>query len=58
MLRVCRACGRYTLRAACPACQGDTRNPHPARFSPTDRWGKYRRALTAPAVASPGPRTE
>ncbi len=45
LLRVCRACGRYTLRAECPGCGAATRTPHPARFSPSDRYGKYRRLL-------------
>jgi len=45
LLRVCRSCGRYTLRAACPECGAATRTPHPARFNPSDRYGKYRRML-------------
>ncbi len=57
ILRVCRGCGRYTLRATCPACGGSTRTPHPARFSPGDRYGRYRRMLedaSRPAPAAPG----
>jgi H/ACA ribonucleoprotein complex subunit 3 len=45
VLRVCRACDRYTLRDRCPACSLPTRTPHPARFDPGDRYGKYRRML-------------
>jgi H/ACA ribonucleoprotein complex subunit 3 len=45
VLRVCRGCGGYTLQSVCPKCGGATRTPHPARFSPQDRWAKYRRAL-------------
>jgi H/ACA ribonucleoprotein complex subunit 3 len=45
LLRRCRGCGKYTLAAACPHCGGVAGSPHPARFSPQDRWGKYRRAL-------------
>jgi len=52
LLRVCTACGRYTLKSRCPACSGATRTPHPARFSPQDRWGRYRRALLAEALPS------
>ncbi len=52
LLRLCRACGQYTLRAACPKCGTATRTPHPARFSPQDRWGRYRRALRAAAEAT------
>ncbi len=54
LLRVCRSCTRYTLRAACPQCGLPTRTPHPARYNPTDRYGKYRRMLRAAApVAGP-----
>ena len=45
LLRVCRGCHRYTFAPSCPSCTGPTRSPHPARFSPQDRWGRYRRAL-------------
>ena len=47
MLRVCRACERYTMLSACPECHAATRSPHPARFSPGDRYGVYRRRLYA-----------
>lgn len=50
ILLVCRTCQRYTFRTECPNGHGPTRTPHPARFSPGDRWGKYRRMLTV-AVA-------
>lgn len=49
MLRVCRACDRYTMAEACPTCHAPTRSPHPARFSPQDRYGEYRRRLYAAA---------
>jgi H/ACA ribonucleoprotein complex subunit 3 len=42
---VCRACNRYTLKDACPACGGPVAATKPARFSPEDPYGKYRRAL-------------
>lgn len=41
----CTGCRRYTMKDRCPECGGEVRTPHPARFSPEDRWGKYRRAL-------------
>ncbi len=47
VLRVCRACDRYTLLASCPSCGTPTRTPHPARFDATDRYGDYRRRLLA-----------
>ena len=53
ILRVCPGCRRYTFRGKCPECGGTTRTPHPARFDPSDRYGKYRRLLLAEA-ARPG----
>ena len=51
MMRVCATCGRYTLQERCPDGHGAVRTPHPSRYSPTDRWGQYRRALYAAARA-------
>lgn len=43
LLRVCTSCGRYTLRRdKCPECGSPLRVPHPPRFSPEDRYVKYR----------------
>ncbi|MCX8204272.1 MAG: RNA-protein complex protein Nop10 [Candidatus Nezhaarchaeota archaeon] len=42
----CVVCGRYAIdKELCPSCGGPLRVPHPARFSPEDRYGKYRRLL-------------
>ncbi len=54
ILRVCRACARYTFRGECPDCHGPTRTPHPARFDPGDRYGKYRRMLRDAAPLGAG----
>ena len=35
----------YTLGESCPDCGDDTENTEPAPFDPTDRYGRYRRAL-------------
>ncbi|MDM7935612.1 MAG: RNA-protein complex protein Nop10 [Methanothrix sp.] len=48
-IRRCRACGRYTLREACPLCDAPTITTRPARFSPEDPYGRYRRALVREA---------
>lgn len=55
LIRICRGCRRYTLKESCPECGGGTRTPHPVRFSPQDRWGKYRRALLAQTTGEPTP---
>jgi H/ACA ribonucleoprotein complex subunit 3 len=53
-MRVCRACHQYTLRERCATCGGPAKQPHPARYSPQDRYGRYRRALYAAAGAREG----
>jgi len=48
LLRKCEKCNQYTLNLKkCPHCGGRVRVPHPARFSPEDRYAKYRRAMKA-----------
>ncbi|HNW37828.1 MAG TPA: RNA-protein complex protein Nop10 [Methanosarcina vacuolata] len=42
-IRKCKNCGRYTLREICLGCGGKTFSPIPARFSPKDPYGRYRR---------------
>ncbi|MCD4703204.1 MAG: RNA-protein complex protein Nop10 [Methanosarcinaceae archaeon] len=41
--RRCVQCGQYTLKDTCPDCGNRTRDPRPARYSPIDPYGKYRR---------------
>ncbi len=45
LLRKCSACGAYTLKEQCPKCGGTTFMPGPAKYSPEDRYGVYRRRL-------------
>ncbi|HHD15515.1 MAG TPA: RNA-protein complex protein Nop10 [Euryarchaeota archaeon] len=42
-IKVCSGCGRYTLSETCPSCGAATGNTIPPRYSPDDRFGKYRR---------------
>jgi len=50
MIKKCSVCGEYTLREEkCPYCGGALKNPHPARFSPEDKYSKYRLTLTLSA---------
>jgi H/ACA ribonucleoprotein complex subunit 3 len=44
-LRKCPACSTYTLHDACPKCGGKAIEPGPAKYSPEDHYGKYRRQL-------------
>ena len=41
----CKTCRRYTLSKTCNHCSLHTSNPLPPRFSPQDKYGKYRRML-------------
>ncbi len=46
LLRKCVKCRKYTLRTdVCQYCGGKVRIPHPAKFSPTDKYLKYRMAM-------------
>ncbi len=45
LLRKCGACRAYTLMGTCPKCGGATFMPIPAKYSPEDRYGEYRRRL-------------
>jgi len=43
IMRKCPKCGRYTLkRDKCPVCGSELVVPHPPRFSPEDKYLKYR----------------
>ena len=41
----CKSCGIFTLEKSCAGCQSQTSNPLPPKFSPEDKYGKYRRML-------------
>lgn len=46
LLHRCSSCGMYTLRAdRCPYCGGTPGAAHPAKFSPEDPYGEYRRKM-------------
>jgi H/ACA ribonucleoprotein complex subunit 3 len=51
-IRRCIKCYRYTLYTTCPECGSETRIAHPPRFSPEDRYVKYR--LLAKKISSEG----
>jgi H/ACA ribonucleoprotein complex subunit 3 len=39
----CKKCDIYTMKGTCKKCDEKTLTPKPARFSPEDKWGKWRR---------------
>jgi len=42
LIRKCQKCGNYTLEEICPKCGSKTVQALPPRFSPEDKYGKYR----------------
>lgn len=47
----CPACGYYTMKAQCPNCGKPAVSPGPAKYSPEDHYGKYRRMAKQQARA-------
>jgi len=43
-LRYCENCYTYTLKSNCSVCNAATIIKKPAKFSPEDPYGSYRRA--------------
>jgi len=41
-IRKCTSCGRYTLEEAC-RCGSRTEQPRPPKYSPEDRFARFRR---------------
>lgn len=41
-LRKCSKCNQYTLKDKCPKCGAETISAHPAKFSPDDKYMRYR----------------
>lgn len=44
-IKYCESCKLYTLKEKCPKCQRETKSRNPPKFSPEDRYGKYRREI-------------
>jgi len=43
-LRKCIKCYEYSLKEKCPKCHEDTISAHPSKFSPDDKYMRYRLA--------------
>ncbi|MFH0798455.1 MAG: RNA-protein complex protein Nop10 [Candidatus Woesearchaeota archaeon] len=39
----CSSCKEFTMKENCPKCGAKVLSTKPAKFSPEDKWGKYRR---------------
>ncbi|MDG6964820.1 MAG: RNA-protein complex protein Nop10 [Nitrososphaerota archaeon] len=49
----CSKCSRYTLAEQCKRCGERTVTVHPARYSPDDRYARYRTRLAYADKAEP-----
>jgi H/ACA ribonucleoprotein complex subunit 3 len=41
-MRKCTNCKRYTLKDKCPKCGNNTTGVHPGKYSPDDKYARYR----------------
>lgn len=41
----CKSCLSYTIKEECPKCGQKTVRPIPPKYSPVDKYGKYRRKV-------------
>ncbi len=44
-LHTCRQCMAYTMRETCPRCNAPTERAIPPKWSPEDKYAKYRRII-------------
>jgi len=42
-IQKCPKCHSYTIKETCPKCKTKTISTKPAKFSPQDKYGEYRR---------------
>ncbi|MDO5851827.1 MAG: RNA-protein complex protein Nop10 [Methanobacteriaceae archaeon] len=42
-MKRCKKCKQYTLKEKCPICGEKTGVIYPMKYSPQDKYGKYRR---------------
>jgi len=49
----CTGCGIYTMKETC-SCGSNALSPKPAKYSPEDRYGDYRRKAKKEELAKRG----
>jgi len=50
----CIKCFSYTLKDICQKCGAKTMQPKPPKYSPLDKYGKYRREEKKPEFEKKG----
>lgn len=49
----CRECGKFTMSEEC-SCGGKALSPRPAKYSPEDKFGSYRRKAKKESLQKEG----
>lgn len=49
-IHFCPKCREYTMKETCSVCTSAAIDPKPPKFSPLDKWGKYRREMKESSV--------
>jgi H/ACA ribonucleoprotein complex subunit 3 len=52
LLFKCGKCSRYTMDAKCPQCGEATKMTAPAKYSPDDKYARYRSPLAYQSLAT------
>jgi H/ACA ribonucleoprotein complex subunit 3 len=52
LLFKCQKCSRYTMEAKCPVCGEATKMAAPAKYSPDDKYARYRSPLAYQTAAA------
>jgi H/ACA ribonucleoprotein complex subunit 3 len=55
LLFKCEKCSRYTMDVKCPRCGEAARMAAPAKYSPDDKYARYRSPLAYQAAAAQNP---
>ncbi|MBW2989420.1 RNA-protein complex protein Nop10 [Candidatus Woesearchaeota archaeon] len=50
----CGDCGAYTLKEVCPKCGRAAVTPIPPKYSPSDKYGAYRRKAKSGSLKEAG----
>jgi len=55
LLFKCQRCSKYTMDVKCPQCGESTRMAAPAKYSPDDKYARYRSPLAYQTAVAQDP---
>jgi H/ACA ribonucleoprotein complex subunit 3 len=50
----CGKCNKYTIKDVCPLCNGSVVSHKPPKYSPEDKYGKFRREVKSKEYQAKG----